>query len=159
MFTAFNNTGHTQLCREIEADLMALAQRHGLSVSAGGGSLGTGELTIKVKLATSDLTAQIAAAKRDLGTYGRSFGLESDDYGAVVRIGSKSYKLVGIKPSRPKFPLEIECIITGKVFKGTAGLANQAIAARKAQQPVAPVFATAQPQMPEKYDPRFTASF
>lgn len=77
-----------------------------------------------------------AGAKRDFGLDVRWLGLEQDDYGAIVTVQNRRFKIVGAKSSRPKYPINGECLRTGKVYKLPRSVIPQIIAER--QQTPAP---------------------
>src|SRR5207253_2459791 len=67
----------------------------------------------------------------------RSYGLEPGDLGAIFTSNGRRFKLTGIVPSRPKYPLDGECLSTGKTFKFTRGIVSQ-IAATRGQSATPP---------------------
>jgi hypothetical protein len=147
MFQQFNRQGHRMLSAEISTELQALAQRHGLQISVGGGSIGSDELTIKVIAKTSDTKAIEAREKRELGIYGRFAGLTEAHYNAIItdpRSGTR-YQLKGYSPNRPRFPIDMLNLSTGKMHKATESYARQFIAAANAAQVSAPAVAAATP--------------
>ena len=137
MFTQFNRQGHRTLCEEISRELTALGQRLGVTFSVAGGNIGTTDLTMKVVATSADPQVAERNARRELDVYGGYYGLKGDDYGAVFTVQGKRFKLTGVSPSRPKFPLDGECLRTGKSFKFTESVKAQIIAQRGAT-PAAP---------------------
>lgn len=84
------------------------------------------------------------AGRQDFSRYARNYGLEPGDYGAIVQINRSRYKVIGIKTGRPRYPFEIECMGTGKHYKGPRDLASQIIAGR-ATRSTAPTQPTPSP--------------
>jgi hypothetical protein len=156
MFQQFNKAGHRMLSAEISTELQALAQRHGLQISVGGGSIGADELTIKVIAKTNDTSVIEARERRELGIYGRFAGLTEAHYNAIIfdqRSGTR-YQLKGYSPNRPKYPIDMLNLSTGKMHKATESYARQFIMAVNAAAVSAPavaaavpVFQTPQPQI------------
>jgi hypothetical protein len=137
-FTQFNRAGHRQLSAEISEELKAFAARHGLTVSVGGGQIGSTDLTIKVVVTTADTSAIEAKARQEIGWYGRDLGLVADDYGAEFMHGGERYRFVGVNPNAPKYPIQGERVIDGRGMRFTRGFASNIIRARPPAAPVAP---------------------
>lgn len=95
--------------------LNALCAQHGISCATSGNRL---------------VLTDTNEAERTFGVYARRYGLEASDYGAIVTINGKRYKVVGIAPNRPKNCFNIECVSTGKGYLGSRGLVHQIIAYR-----------------------------
>lgn len=156
MFQAFNRTGHKQLSDEIVGELVALGARHGLTFAAAGGSIGATDLTIKIVASTADTQAIEQRARDQIDMAGRSFGLTGADYGVTFVSSGKRFKFTGLTLSRPKFPINGECLSTGKPFKFTRATVAAIIAARpKALSPAQAAIAPAASRAPEKLDPRY----
>lgn len=138
-FTSFNSSaGHRQISTEVVAELQALAQRHGLRFSTEGGQLGSADLLIKLRVRAADRTAVNDAEQRAFAMEARYMGLEPSDYGIVFSNYQGTYKLVGIKASRPKYPFLGVCQRSGKTFKLPRSIIQQVIAARPKQSAPAP---------------------
>ena len=129
-FTDFSNTGYRLLTPEIIAALAALGATQGLSFSLAGGSLGNGEMTIKLKVKSTNQTALADNSKNEFKWACRHVGLEPEDHGAVFSFQGKQFKLTGVHTSRPKYPISGECMRTGRSFKFPRHTANAIIAVR-----------------------------
>ena len=81
----------------------------------------------------TDSAGRLDEGRQSLKFYGREFGLEEGDYGAMFTIGGKRFKLVGLKPSRPKYPLLGEHMGTGTIYKIPRSVVPQIQAARAAR--------------------------
>lgn len=132
MFTAFDRSGHRALSQAIKDELADLGKRYGLTFNVGGGQIGAASLVIKVEATSVDTTAVDDKAKRELGMYGRQYGLIADDHGAIFTSNGKRFKLTGINPGAPKYPITGECLSTGRGYKFGAGTARTIIADRNA---------------------------
>jgi hypothetical protein len=156
MFQQFNRQGHRMLSAEITQELQALAQRHGLDITAGGGQIGTTELVIKVVAKTSDTSAIEAKERRELGMYGRFAGLTEHHYNTIIVEGGTRYQLKGYSPNRPKYPIDMKNLNTGKMHKATEGYGRKFIAAFNArqQQSPAPIASAGAPSTPTPQSPR-----
>jgi hypothetical protein len=154
-FTSFSTSaGHKEISREIVAELQALAARHGLRFSTEGGTLGTNDLLIKLRVRAADRSAVDADAKRKFAMEARYMGLEESDYGVIFSTYNGRYKLTGIKPSAPKYPFLGECQRTGKTFKLPRSIIPSIIAARPQQQTTSSAPAGSAPA-PSQTDDRY----
>lgn len=150
MFNDFTRSGHALLSAEIGKELEALGKRLGIKLSVGGGQYGADQLTIKVVATPGDPAVADAAAKQKFATSCHYYGLKAEDFGAIFTSQGKRYKLTGVSPSRPKYPISGECLSTGKTYKFTEATARLIIAARStaAPAPNVPVMQTPQTQLP-----------
>jgi len=109
VITQFDKATCRTLGLEIEAALAAVAAKHGLKATYGGGSFDPSQFTCKIRLelATDNPNAETAERAKftqlcDL------FNLKADDYGAVIRSHRHGdLTIVGFEPSRPKFPIKV----------------------------------------------------
>ena len=104
-FTQFTRAGHKALSAEITRELQDLASRLNLNISATGGSIGENELVVKVTAMTNDTQAIEAAEKRDFALCCSHVGLQPGDYGLEFTYNRSRFRLVGVKPTRPKYPI------------------------------------------------------
>lgn len=126
------------------ADLDTVLARHNIARSMRGNTI-----------TLTDLGAAESEGKRMLRLYGAQHGLTEQDFGAIITHAGVRYKLVGLKPSRPKYPLDMEHQGDGRVFKFTTSFVPQIVAQRAAQ---VPVMQTPQQQIPPR-TPAPTSSF
>ena len=131
------------LCHKLRADMLAacakIASAHGLVVEDAGQrnvDLRWGfEASFRVSLPLADgstrnpdqLLFELLAPE---------FGLEPEDYGREFTTGRDWFKLTGIDPRRPKYPISADRIADGKGFKFTAE--NVAILLRASLKNVSP---------------------
>lgn len=149
MFKDFGSrAGYNTLSSAMLAALASVEQQFGVKFETAGGSLGSTDMVIKIKASTSDTTAVDAAAKRDFGFYCRHVGLEPDDFGCEFSGSSGRYRLIGVSLNRPKYPIDGECLRTGKKFKFTKSVVANIVAGRAARQAAAAKAAAAMPERP-----------
>lgn len=146
-FTSFTRQGHAVLSPKILAALAELGTELGVEFDINGGQIGNDSLMFKLTAKTADKTAQEAAAKRQFGLYASMIGLEADDYGIEFRFNSKPWRLTGISPNRPKYPIDAISLRDGRGFKLPKSAARDIIAARASTQAAAntTTFAPANP--------------
>lgn len=143
MFNQFNRAGHRMLAAEVQSELQALAQRHGLDIAAAGGQYGDTEFIIKIRVTSGDTSAVEAKKRAEIDRDGRWIGgLKGDDYGAIFTSNGERFRFTGVNPSRPKFPISGERVRDGRSFKFGQHIAQQIIAVRSTA-PASPAIATA----------------
>ena len=100
-----------------------VAARHGLVVEAkeiAGADLRWGfDLACRVSIPLPDGTA-LDPERLRFEALAEAFGLSAADYGRQFSTGRETFRLVGIDPRRPKYPISAERIPDGQGFKFTA---------------------------------------
>jgi hypothetical protein len=116
-----------------------VAARHGLVAEAkeiAGVDLRWGfDLTFRVSIPLPDGTA-LDPEKLLFEALAEAFGLSATDYGRQFSTGRETFRVVGIDPRRPKYPISAERIPDGQGFKFTAD--QVALLLRSAMQDVTP---------------------
>lgn len=112
---------------EVEQALKAVAERHGLSVTVGGGTYDAGSFKPKVEFTTAD------AGRAEWTRYARIFGLPADGFGKTIDHKGTQYRMAGIAVGRSKFPVKAERVRDGKMF----GLTVAEVAAKLPKAEVA----------------------
>ncbi len=110
--TALDTNSASALQKEMAEALQAIAAKHGLKITAAGGSIKATDhanLTFAVRLTGEE--AQRAAFAADC----RLFFCKESDYGRVAMIQGKEYKLVGFAAGRSKYTVRVQETATGKI--------------------------------------------
>jgi len=111
--------------RTISADalaaLQAVADKHGLTVTAKGGTYGGGVFAAKFEFKTGDADAE------DYALYAPSLGLPPDGYGAIFTSGGEEYVVDSIAPRSWKRPIICKKVGTDQRFKFTADAVRAAL--------------------------------
>jgi hypothetical protein len=102
--TTFDKRNTKALQEAIVAALDKVGAEFGVSLKGHGGSLATDHVILKIKATVSDPAAAEALAKQKFSDYCSMFGLKPEHYGASVIHKREAFTLVGLIPSRPKFP-------------------------------------------------------
>lgn len=84
------------------------------------------------KIVLTDTGTVESEGRTMLRIYGHMYGLTEHDYGTVFSFKGTRYKLVGLKPNRPKYPLDCEHMGDGRVFKFHKEVVPQIVALRGA---------------------------
>lgn len=85
----------------LTSELADLGKKHGLIIKAGSASYTDNSVTFKVEC----LIAGFDQAKDNFERHAFMFDLTDDQFGAFFRYGKRTYKLVGLKPRSPKYPI------------------------------------------------------
>jgi hypothetical protein len=125
MIKAFDKSNLKTLRADIDAAFAAIRQKHGVSISIGNISYSpekaTSRLTLVAvgdpSLASDPRAAAAVKMQGEFKLYAPSFGLTAEQYGATIKHGRDTYKLVGFSPRSPRFPILATNIANGKTFK------------------------------------------
>lgn len=118
------------LQQEIDAALATVAKKNGIVLSMGNIKFSGEEFHAKLEAAvTSTNSAGLSMAemkmKKELEDYGRLYGLTGKEYGKTFFSNGRTYKVVGLKTSHPKFPIIGQDVKTGKQFKFTEAVVSK----------------------------------
>ena len=107
---------------DFEKSVAAFAKTQGVVMKLEGARYGSADATYKLKVVlapnASGMSAEEVIGRSSLDLEGVFFGLTADDYGRTWKSwDGHTYKLVGIKSSRPKYPVSGVHVKTGKGFK------------------------------------------
>lgn len=106
---------------DFEKAVETFSKKTGVVMKLGGASYNDSSVTYKLEVVIApdgDMSAQEAIGRKSLDLEGAFFGLKAEDYGRTWKSwDGETYKLVGIKSSRPKYPVSGVNVITGKGFK------------------------------------------
>lgn len=114
------------LCQQMQREMLKACQdvaaRHGLVVEPQditGMDLRWGfDAAFRVSIPLSDGTA-LDPNRLLFETLAEAFGLSPDDYGRQFSTGRERFRITGIDPRRPKYPVSAERIPDGQGFKFT----------------------------------------
>lgn len=108
--------GMQQIRASVEAALKDIGVELGVSLQLGRGSFRSNEGHFRLNvLASGDGEKSVEAANWEL--YCTQYGLEVGDLGKTIEAGGIKFKITGIMPSRPKFPILGERLSDGRKFK------------------------------------------
>lgn len=115
------------LCRHLQSEMLKacreVAARHGLVVDDKGTSgmdLRWGfEMVLRVSIPLSDGSALDPEQLR-FEVLAEAFGLSPGDFGREFSIGRETFRITGIDPQRPKYPISAQRVPDRQGFKFTA---------------------------------------
>ena len=115
-----------ELCDRLSRDLLAacikVAETHGLAVEGGELSdinLRHGfDIGFRVGIPTAD-GSLYSTEKAVFEVFAENFGLKPSDYGRIFKTSGEAFRITGINPNRPKYPISAERLADGRGYKFT----------------------------------------
>ena len=120
MTTTLNNFGrneHRLISTEVIAALKEVGDKFGITFSTKGGEIGGTGGMIKLGVDIKDTAGAASRAKTMWDAYAPRLGLDKDDFGAIFVTAQGSYKITGVNPSAPKYPIEAQRVGDRKPYK------------------------------------------
>ena len=135
IITEFDREMCRAMRRAVERLLKPLAA-HGVEVSLNGGSFGEHHYHLKLTFSTLDEQGEPQREEADnFDILAGRFGLKPDDFHRNFYWKDVEYKLVGIKPRRPRYPIVAYRVHDGRPFKFSASLVQRALASPEGERP------------------------
>jgi len=131
------------LCKAIEAEMLRacaeVAARHGLMVEGLGVQAmdlrWNFEFGVRASIPLPD-GSTLDPERLLFEALAEEYGLSPDDFGREFSTGQEWFRVAGINPRRPKYPISAKRLVDGKGFKFTA--ANVAMLLKVAMKDVSP---------------------
>lgn len=106
----FNNQNLKTLRKEIDNALATVSKKHGIALSIGRITYDSNSFRTKLEAAVvganvSGASLQEVQMRNALKEFGDMFGVSENDYGKPFFSNGSRYTLIGLKPSRPKYPV------------------------------------------------------
>ncbi|MFA6569974.1 MAG: hypothetical protein WCT77_01920 [Bacteroidota bacterium] len=122
MIKQFDRTNLKVLRQEIDNALASVAKKHQIALSLGAISFSGEEFHTKLQAViqsgnASGMSVKEIQAIKNVKTYGDMYNVKETDLNKMFTYAGKSYKFVGLMPSRPKYPVVGQDVRTGKKFK------------------------------------------
>jgi len=109
-------SGMQQIRKAVESALKDIGVELGVSLQLGRGSFRTNEGHFRLNvLASGDGEKSVEAANWEL--HCTRYGLEVSDLGKTIEAHGMRFKITGIMPSRPKYPILAEKLSDGRKYK------------------------------------------
>ena len=124
MIKAFDPQNLKNVRADIDAALVAIKQKYGITIQLGNISYSPDKATSRLTMiavgdaatATDPRAAALAKAQAEFKRAASSFGLKPEQFGAEFKFGRDTYKLAGLKPRSPKRPILGTSVRDGKTY-------------------------------------------
>lgn len=113
----FNSTSCKDLGEIVAQTLDNLGKELGIKFNYKGGNFSPTSFTFKIQADVMNTAGVNEAQLQQFGQFAAMFGLLPEDYGKTVKIKRSIFKIIGIAPSSWKYPILVENIANGKVWK------------------------------------------
>jgi len=121
---SFDKNNLTTLRNDFDAAIRQVATKHGITIRMKTIRFDAVKASSTVEfIATGGAdtnadpqAAQLAIYKADFQRYASVFGLKPEQWGATIKSGAESYKLVGLKPKAPKRPVLAQSLRDGRIY-------------------------------------------
>ncbi len=108
-------------CRELGARMAELLKpleaEFGVQLAYTGGTYDSTEAKLAIRFKAGDEKTAIERARNEFALYAGMYGLSKEDFGKTFLFNGKPYKLTGLNPSAPKYPIEGKSMSTGKPYR------------------------------------------
>lgn len=124
---------------EAEKALQAVAEKFGVTITPGrsvysNGDTGALKFDMVIRKETTDgRVLDIRAV--DFQRYAAEFGFEASDLDREFKSNGKTYRIVGLKPNSPRFPVLAQDVSTNKTYKFPAETVLFQLGKHRLQQP------------------------
>ena len=116
--TQFNGSNLDLLRADINAALRQISEKHGINMSIGTMSYSSNKTTCRITMETKRVVGTSSNPSKNAdAVYLSMFDLPANAFEREFSIQGTVFKLVGLKPNRPKNPCSIERVKDGKQFK------------------------------------------
>lgn len=106
-----NRSEAKQIMAEAEAAMAAVFAAHNLKGAPVRASFDGGSITLRMK---GEGIGDESPRVKDWERYASSYGLPQDALGKLIVVNGKGYRITGLAPSRRKYPITVEEVLTGK---------------------------------------------
>ena len=96
--------------------LEKVATEFNVNINTGNVSYTTEEFHTTLKVTEKEIDGK-PIEQVNFEKYAHLFGFKKSDYGKIVKLNNRHFKLIGFKPSSPKYSVIAEDIVTGKEYK------------------------------------------
>lgn len=119
--TTIDRTTVRNLAAEVETALAEVFARHGLTAPTVGATYTPTNIKFKVETnidATDDSGVNVQSPEAiAYNRYGKSYGIVDNALGVEFTFAGDRFRFLGVKPTRPKFPISAAKVNDGREFK------------------------------------------
>lgn len=116
----FDGTSVRRIMDECRAALEPIAEKYGLVLDRKGSTYHRDALPVMLQFMIKDVDEDgnvLTAEAKAFQKYAVMFGLKAEDLGREFMFRGETFRVVGLRPKSPKFPVLAENVRTGKTFK------------------------------------------
>lgn len=128
----FTRSEHTRLSKAIEAALKSVGDDFGVDLTAAGGVYGSNNAHVKIAVTIRDTGTGMSSAESEFRRMAPMYGMKPEWYGQAVILQGTAYEIVGIKPSAPKYTVQIKRCYDGKIFGCTVSTVTRQLGMKTA---------------------------
>lgn len=130
--TNFTRSEHTRLSAAINAALKQVGDDFGVDLTPVGGVYGNNNAHVKVSVTVRDTGAGMSSSESEFRRMASLYGMKPDWYGEAVILQGTAYEICGIKPSAPKYTVQIKRCHDGKIFGCTVSTVTRQLGMKAA---------------------------
>ena len=119
MIEQLNSKNIDMLRTEINEAIEKVANKNGIAIKIGNISYSDFKFTTRLTVETSGNDA------REFERYAKVMGIDPDIFGKQFVHKSIAYKVTGLNPSAPKYPINYKGITDGRRYKATKDFLNK----------------------------------
>lgn len=112
--------------KDFEDTVKALEQKYGLVISLG--SIRYAPDSFEAKIECKEGESREDVNEKEFRIYCATYGLKPEDYDRRFVFQGKHYIIVGVRPSKRKYPICGQCVEDGKTYGFTAELVKRLLA-------------------------------
>lgn len=103
---------------DIRSAVEEIAKKHGMALTKNSARYSDFQVGITLQFETTNKEGQVEGARKEWDLYCGMFGFSKTDFGRefTTRLG-KTYRITGIKPGRPKYPILATDVVSGVPYK------------------------------------------
>lgn len=114
--------------KDLNRDLKEVFAKYGLTFMGNNAKIGMGECNFNIKTKYGSAEDQIEEDRKTYQVYHRMLDLPENGFNRVLKFSDgKSYKIVGVQPSKPKNCVKLIRVSDGKSFQCSSEMIQGAI--------------------------------
>ena len=130
--TSFTRAEHTRLSKAIEVALAKVGDDFGVDLRASGGIYGHNNPHVKIAVSVRDNGLGMSTNEATWRSLAPRYGMSADWFGKSIVLERTAYEIIGIKPSAPRYTVEIKRCYDGKVFGCTVSTVTRQLGIKAA---------------------------
>jgi len=113
-----------EISNELETVIKKTLNKYGLGVNSKGGSIGYNDVTLKFNVHVINSNGENEGKEKEFDSLAKMYGLDCE-FGYTFKDKRTTLKVTGISPNRPKFPVDLVNVNTGKTMKSPVSYVNR----------------------------------